>query len=276
MATRSSGLSELRQQECRKAARDLLAELMVGAPSEIDLETLAFKAAEKVGGLVIEDGGLDTAEGRLVASPGKGGSIRVKAGLHPGRRRFTIAHEIGHFVLHPLVRHDRQHSARHFTIWNDASEEAEANVFAAELLMPEFLFKPRSRTGTPSLALLDSLKREFQCSLMATAFQYVHYTNEQVALVVSDGDQISWVKRAKDFWPMVRMGKVHPHSAAGERLAGKAPDSGKMVRSPVYAWLVNFEDDREQDIMEDSRLHDYYDRTITLLWMKEDLSGNGE
>jgi hypothetical protein len=45
-----------------------------------------------------------------------------------------------------------------------------------------------------------------------------------------------------------------------------------MVRARVYAWLADFENDRERDIMEDSRHLDWYDRTVTLLWMKEDLS----
>jgi hypothetical protein len=44
------------------------------------------------------------------------------------------------------------------------------------------------------------------------------------------------------------------------------------VRSPVYAWLENFSDDSERDIMEDSRLIEYYGQMITLLWMKEDLN----
>src|SRR6266446_1799501 len=157
-----AALSELRQQACRQAAHELLAKIKVGSPDEIDLEVLAYAA----GKLLIEVGGLDTAEGRIVASPGSGGVIRIRSGLNPGRTRFTAAHEIGHYVLHPLVPHDRQHTARDFTIWNVASEEAEANVFAAELLMPEFLFKPRSRGKNPSLALLDSLAAEFKCSLM--------------------------------------------------------------------------------------------------------------
>jgi hypothetical protein len=44
-----------------------------------------------------------------------------------------------------------------------------------------------------------------------------------------------------------------------------------MVRSPVYAWLANFENDQDHDIMEDTRYIDYYDRMITLLWLKDDL-----
>jgi Zn-dependent peptidase ImmA (M78 family) len=264
----SSGPSELRQNACRKAAHELLARVKVGVPAEIDLEVLAYSA----GRLLIDEGGLETAEGRLVAAPNLGGSIRVKAGLHHGRKRFTVAHEIGHFVLHPHESHDRQHMKRDFAIWHDASEEAEANIFAAELLMPEFLFKPRSRGRVPSIALLDSLADEFGSSTMATAFQYLHYTNEQVALVVSEGERILWTKKVKDFWPRIQMKRVHPHSAAGERLAGKAGDTNKMVRSPAYAWLENFSDDSEREIMEDSRLVEYYGQMITLLWMKEDLS----
>jgi len=262
------GPSELRQNACRKAARDLLASLKVAKPSEIDLEMLAYAAGQ----LTIEEGGLETSEGRLVATPDKGGSIRVKAGLGAGRKRFTIAHEIGHFVLHPLEDHDRQHSRRDFTIWHDDSEEAEANIFAAELLMPEFLFKPRSRGRTPSLALLDDLAEEFNSSVMATAFQYLHYTNEQVALVVSSGERILWTKKVRDFWPRIQSKRVHPHSAAGERNSGKAGDTKKMVRSPAYAWLENFSEDSEREIMEDSRLIEYYGQMITLLWMKDDLN----
>jgi hypothetical protein len=55
-----------------------------------------------------------------------------------GRRRFSIAHEIGHFVLHPQrVRPERGGAV------NAAGrrEEREADAFAAELLMPEHLVR---------------------------------------------------------------------------------------------------------------------------------------
>jgi len=64
---------------------------------------------------------------------------------HPRlRQTFTIAHEIGHLVLHKF---DDIHVDRQFKVWlrsgassqgtND--EEKEANLFAAELLMPAHL-----------------------------------------------------------------------------------------------------------------------------------------
>lgn len=67
--------------------------------------------------------------------------IGVNEGHHPNRQRFTIAHELGHFLLHrdsatvfidasPLFFRDER-SAK-----GTDEEEIEANEFAAELLMP--------------------------------------------------------------------------------------------------------------------------------------------
>jgi predicted transcriptional regulator len=54
------------------------------------------------------------------------------------RRRFTIAHEIGHFVLHP-----RRVAPERGGAVNEAMkiQEREADRFAAELLMPEHLVR---------------------------------------------------------------------------------------------------------------------------------------
>ena len=68
-------------------------------------------------------------------------------------RRFTGAHEIGHWLLHPnltyhrdrpLKGHERLHPRR-------PQEEQEADIFAAELLMPSKYFRRcfRSRFGNP-------------------------------------------------------------------------------------------------------------------------------
>ncbi|MBI4024191.1 MAG: ImmA/IrrE family metallo-endopeptidase [Verrucomicrobia bacterium] len=166
----------------------------------------------------------------------------------------------------------KRYFSNYYFPYKDAGEETEANIFAAELLMPDFLFKLRPQGQRPSLALLDTLASDFSTSLLATAFQYVTHTSEQVALVVSHCDQIKWFHRSKDFWPWIRTGKIHPHSAAGERLDGKADDTRRMVRTPAYAWLVDFENDSRHDIMEDSRYLEWYERTVTLLWLEEDLN----
>ena len=259
-------LWEARKEACRQNARQLLAQTYVSTPGDIDVTALAFKA----GRLTIEEGGLQAADGRIVADGKNGGKIRVKPGLGLERLRFTVAHEIGHYRLHAGGFIDRTDSGKTFGIWNDASEEAEANTFAGELLLPKDLFLARIRGQAPSIRLLETVAAEFKTSRLATAVQYIHYTNEVVALVVSHGWDIEWSRKAKDFWPKIKTGRVSKDSAAGERLAGIRDDSGQMVPTPAYAWLEAFEDNPSKDIKEDSIYLDYYNRTITLLWWEDD------
>jgi Zn-dependent peptidase ImmA (M78 family) len=67
------------------------------------------------------------------------------------RRRFTIAHEIGHFVLHP----GRPHMERGGLVSEAGRlEEREADAFAAEILMPEPLVRQAVYEHGPDVARL--------------------------------------------------------------------------------------------------------------------------
>jgi hypothetical protein len=99
---------------------------------------------------------------------------RVEAQRSPGRRRFTIAHEIGHFVLHVPVLHkvfpDRQVDIKEIEEGPSARlsahrrREREANVFASELLMPETLLAEQAHaTGFN----LPALAKRFEVSVPA-------------------------------------------------------------------------------------------------------------
>jgi Zn-dependent peptidase ImmA (M78 family) len=86
----------------------------------------------------------DDVSGALIRN-GKSAVIAVNSAQHENRQRFTIAHEIGHFILH---KRTERHFDEDFRIdyRNSVSSEAtqrneiEANAFAAALLMPgEFL-----------------------------------------------------------------------------------------------------------------------------------------
>jgi Zn-dependent peptidase ImmA (M78 family) len=93
----------------------------------------------------------DETSGLLVVKNGKR-AIGVNRRHHPNRQRFTIAHEIGHFVLHHDNFEDPKneiHIDKKWAYFRSAAptaggnerEEYEANQFAAELLMPEELVK---------------------------------------------------------------------------------------------------------------------------------------
>jgi hypothetical protein len=73
-----------------------------------------------------------------LAPLGDGFAVSVRGDRGERRRRFSIAHEIGHFVLHPAqARHERGGAVNEAT----RVREREADAFAAELLMPERLVR---------------------------------------------------------------------------------------------------------------------------------------
>jgi hypothetical protein len=80
---------------------------------------------------------------------------RAESARSLGRRRFTIAHEIGHFVLH-AARSPRATAkyCRGSDLERSDSIEGEANRFAAELLMPEPLLEQEARQCGCNIALL--------------------------------------------------------------------------------------------------------------------------
>jgi hypothetical protein len=247
---------------CRDSARSVLKQFMVGAPDEIDLETIAWQ----IGRLQIEYGDLDTAEGRLVAGP-NGGSIRVRAGIASlGRRRFVVAHEIGHLCLHKSS--SALDTFAQLTDWRAGSRETEANTFAGELLMPDFLFASRLTNQEPSLKRIDALAEEFVTSSLATAVQFIHYTPEPCALVVTKNGKPTWLRKSNTFEFWIR-DDLHTYSAAGEIVARKAGDTNKMVSVPASAWLTQFEGVDDADIKEDAREVHGYDMIISLLWIDE-------
>ena len=90
----------------------------------------------------------DDVSGLLVVQDGRG-VIGVNANQATTRQRFTIAHEIGHFMLHRgrmPVFIDKQFLKPYFAVYRDATSatgedrmERDANSFAAALLMPKTL-----------------------------------------------------------------------------------------------------------------------------------------
>lgn len=119
------------------AAQDLLKARGITEPA-VSPEKLA-----KALGFLVQYAPLDDElSGMAFIKEGKA-IIGVNALHHPNRQRFTIAHEIGHFLLHKAHIADQVHVDKDFVLKRDGvaatgtdAIEIEANAFAAELLMP--------------------------------------------------------------------------------------------------------------------------------------------
>jgi Zn-dependent peptidase ImmA (M78 family) len=106
--------------------------------------------------------------------------IDVNATEHPNRRRFTIAHEIGHARLHLNGVNNASITDTEYrtsTASLRPTKEVEADTFAAELLMPEAWVAERFKIDQD----LSSLARYFGVSNEAMKIQLeklgLRYTN---------------------------------------------------------------------------------------------------
>ena len=82
--------------------------------------------------------------------------LGVNSTQQPNRQRFTIAHEIGHYILHSSEVLHYDESELHFRSTDVSSlDEVEANHFAAELLMPEALVNKCIEAGIRSVLVLS-------------------------------------------------------------------------------------------------------------------------
>jgi IrrE N-terminal-like domain len=91
----------------------------------------------------------------------------------PGRRRFTIAHEVGHWVCQCLEGRVAPIFCRSTDVGVGEGRrlEREANVFAAELLMPE----PLVRDEFPRAASVGELADWFGVSEEAMAWRLYNF-----------------------------------------------------------------------------------------------------
>lgn len=133
-----------------------------------DVESIA-----RAEGLKIHKGKLEEGvSGILVVDKGNS-VIFVNESEIPTRQRFTIAHEIGHFLLHKPegVHVDKSFSVAFRNLRSSSGEESqeiEANQFAAELLMPSTIIEKKYTKGVSiSDKDVETLADFFQVSQQA-------------------------------------------------------------------------------------------------------------
>lgn len=143
----------------RKHIRDLATELL--QTSKTNRPPVPVEQIARSKGVTIRKAEVEQkVSGFLYRNAARGKAvIGVNSAQHPNRQRFTIAHELGHLLLHAgddvhvdAVKLRDDESAKGTDL-----EEIESNLFAAELLMPiQFLKRDLDRFGM--LHLLDEEK----------------------------------------------------------------------------------------------------------------------
>lgn len=173
-----------------RPAETLLSELGVTDPKDIDVDAIADCV-----GAEIDYRDLVGCEAQIIGYRDRAVIYVCKKARYQ-RRRFSAGHELGHW------HHHRGHSfvCRSEDIGrpiDEASKNAErvADAYAADLLLPPFLFGPRLNAQQKlSLEGLVDLAREFSTSVTATAIRAMRITKDPVLVVAHNlfGKRWQW------------------------------------------------------------------------------------
>ena len=247
----------------RHAADKLIKRFHITRPEDIALEDIAMAA----GVLVVEDT-LEGSEARLLRKGGKG-IIRVKAGIPEiGRRRFAIGHELGHWELHADLSQWVLCSEADLQAYGGSPPEIEANTFAAELLMPTSLFRPRCDRAEPDLELIKALAHDFHTTMTATAIRFVEESRESCLVVFSENGRVRWWRsrnREPGIW-IEPYQPLHHESFAWDCLKG-TPVPQTIQRVPAEAWFQESRRGANMEVYEQSMRLGQYPTILTLLWI---------
>jgi Zn-dependent peptidase ImmA (M78 family) len=127
-------------------------------------------------GVEIRSGDLDDVSGVLVRQ-GNSAIIGTNSTQSAQRQRFTIAHELGHFLLHEGITNHVDRSFRvNFRSAESSQatnvEEIEANYFAASMLMPKHMLDALSADeALDNDTMLTDLARQFHVSRLAMSLR---------------------------------------------------------------------------------------------------------
>lgn len=211
----------------------LLWENGVIEPVHIDLYALAHHLGARV---VVEP--LESCEARLVASPSRA-IITLSGASSLKRQRFSLGHELAHWVW------DRSLdtylcTSEEINPQEDQQKqiEAQANFNASQLILPDYMTRPKIEGRSPSLELAGDLGAEFTCSLTAAAIKVIRLSPHASCCVCHEGTKRKWFKQSRDFpkefWPIR---ELHYESDAFSMTFNSIRGISKLKKSSGARWL---------------------------------------
>lgn len=245
-----------------RSPEQLLDELAIGSPSDIDIEAIAQYCEATV---IYEH--LEGCDARILGV-GDRAVITVNQQSSRERQRFSAGHELGHwmhdrgralFVCDDVIFHQE---------WSRRNPETRANEYSADLLLPLSMFKPRARDREITLATTRELAAAFETSLTATAIRLVEHGSFPAMVVCNGPRGRLWFKRGpsipETLWPTDRVG---PSTVAFDILRGYEPP-GKAVDVKASAWFD--QDDADSYWIREDAVRVAHDTVLSLIWWADE------
>jgi len=146
---------------------------------------------------IVNEKDLKNSDGRLVMKNGKS-IVTVDSKIEfPQRKRYVLAHELGHMLLHS--DHTASFTDDDSTLegYKRGPQEKEANDFAAELLMPADKFSKACEKKKFNPQLLFDLANRFNTSITSTVYRYIDLGNHPLAVFYSKHGKVQYWKKSK-------------------------------------------------------------------------------
>jgi Zn-dependent peptidase ImmA (M78 family) len=214
-------------------AERMLMDLGITEPKEIDLDAIAYTK-----GAVVNYRPMDGCEASIVGSKRRA-VISVNSRSMPERRRFSLAHEIGHWHHHRgRILFCGKNDVCNFA--NDAlNPERQADSFASDLLLPSYMLEPRLRKiKRPTLAAARDLVDEFEASLTATLFKMTVLNRFPIIIVCHNKERRRWFEPAKMIQPWWRpVWTLDRQTFAADMLFNGAAEQNFPRKMPADAWF---------------------------------------
>ena len=229
------------------SSEKILQNLGITKPEEINLEAIAWTQNVRV-----KRRFLDGCEARIIGAK-DAAIISVDSRVNSCRQRFSVAHELGHW------KNDRGQTF--FCASDDIGSniksnkfsERMANQFAANLLLPHYLFMPIIRRCSDfTWETIRDVANKFRTSLTATAIRMIE-SNEFPAILVSYGcTKRKWFIRASQvperWFPR---DYLDSDSIAYKVITGRDPSSEEPVNVSADTWF-DYQENNEYEVYEQS------------------------
>ena len=239
-------------------------------PEDLKLEEISF--AEN---LIVDEEPMDNVLGRIQFKNGLS-LVKINSNIvDKGQKRFTLAHEMGHYFNERDIRTNGMYSCSDDDINSFKSNktwEANANEFASELLMPKAWFKNFTARRKLNFDLIKETAEYFNTSITATAIKYANIGATPSAVIMSKDRKVIW-HCPNEYFPLKWIPKnyiVNKYSKAYNFFSKKEINENDNL-VPANTWY--FDDNRCRNniyLWEQNVFMPNYNSVLTLLWLFED------
>jgi hypothetical protein len=229
-------------------------------------------------GAEIHEHNFEGAEASLLIGPGRPIiSIPSPNNIDHHRRRFSIAHELGHLEMHrenELLRSCTAEDIQDKLVSSPKIIEHETNQFASSFLLPTRFVEIPFRGNPPSFTIISEYANKLDTSLTATALRYITITHEPIAVIYSFRGVIKYFRQSSKFFefgvkPEVNS-PVGSHTGAFHLFTGStSPNKWQKVRAVEWLHENNQVFHSDDNVFEWSIGMPNYEAVLSLLWLKE-------